>query len=406
MTTSRPASTQGHAVVAASFMALLAAPLSLSLPTLGLFILPVSQAFGWDRATFSLGPSAGAFAGALAAPFLGALADRWGARPILAVGAGFYALGVASLGLMQGSVALYLCLSILLYTAGQVQTSAIYSRVISSWFDRSRGMMIAIATSGLAIGGMLFPFVAKHLMAELGWRGTYFALGAMIAVLTLPPILLRVRERPSSAGMSAGDQAHGPSLTLRQATRTTTFWAILGVFFMAPFAMTGLAANLVPMLTGRGIDLTDAVLAVSSIAISQAAGRVVSGVLLDKVGVPQISLVWFAGAGVGLASLHFAHSPLVAICAAALIGLAWGAEGEICGYYVGRYFGLQHFARIAGTLFMALGTASAASIFLVGWLVDKTGGYGMAVSIAVGAMTVACSLLLSLKPYTFPPQDD
>ncbi|MHA6766973.1 MFS transporter [Sphingobium ummariense] len=398
---------RGYWVVAASFLALMAAPLSLSLPTLGLFILPVSQEFGWERATFSLGPSLGSLVAALAAPFLGAFADKWGSRPVLATGVILYAASVASLGLLQGSLILYLAISVVLYTSGQVQTSAIYSRVASTWFDKKRGLMIAIATSGLAAGGIITPIIGKAVMDMSGWRVTYFALGLFILLVALPPILGVVRERRES---DLPDQARQASalakgISLSEAARTPTFWKILGIFFMAPFAMTGLAANLIPMLTGRGLALDHAVLAVSAIALSQAVGRVVSGAFLDRFPFPQISVIWFAGAGVGIAMLYVAYSPLLAIAAAALIGLAWGAEGEICGYYVSRYFGLYHFARIAGALFMALGIAASASIYMVGWLFDVSGGYTGSIAISVCAMVVACGLLLALEPYRFPPHE-
>jgi len=390
----------GRWVVVASFVALLVAPLSLSFPTAGLFVLPVTEAFGWNRATFFLGPSIGAFAGALLAPFIGAMADRWGTWRVLSVGVTIYALSVAGLGLMQGSVVTYLALSVLLYGAGQVQTSAIYSKVVSSWFNRTRGIMIALATSGLALGGVLSPLIARRMMSDFGWRHTYFALGAIIATIALPPILLIIRERPEpTAPASACAAVIG--LTMREAAATRTYWTVVAFFFFAPFAMTGLVANIVPMLTTRGVPLEHAVLAVSTVALTQSLGRLISGLLLDRVRVPQIALIWFVGCGAGLTLIYFAHSTVPAVIAAGLIGLAWGTEGEISGYYVSRYFGLLHFARIAGSLFTALGAGAAASQMWVAWLVDRTGGYGIATVIAVGAMTIACALLLSLKPYVF-----
>jgi MFS family permease len=151
-----------------------------------------------------------------------------------------------------------------------------------------------------------------------------------------------------------------------------------------------------------------AVLAVSTVAISQTIGRLTSGYLLDKVVFPQISLIWFVGSAVGLSVLLIAKTPAAAIIAAAMLGLAWGAEGEMMGYYVSRYFGVYHLARIAGTLFLAIGLTAAASQMTVARLFDRTHNYQYAIAIAIVSMIVACLLLTSLGPYTYrmEPDDD
>jgi MFS family permease len=399
---------QGVAVVAASFTALLVSPLSLLLPTVGLFVGPVSTEFGWNRATFFLGPSIGAIVGALVAPFLGALADRWGAKPVLATGIVIYALGVAALGTLTGWLPGYVAICVVLFAAGQVQTSPLYSRVAASWFDQRRGLMIGLATSGLGVGGFVIPFIAKRLMEIFGWRWTYAGLGLLILIVALPVVLLVVRERPAIAKPATIPRTALPGLTLRQSVRTRSYWTLIAFFLCVSFALTGIVVNLVPMLARRGVSSGAAVLAVSTVAISQTIGRLTSGYLLDKVVFPQISLIWFVGSAIGLSVLLIAKTPAAAIVAAAMLGLAWGAEGEMTGYYVSRYFGVHHLARIAGTLFLAIGLTAAASQMTVARLFDRTHNYQYAIAIAIVSMIVACLLLASLGPYTYTmePDDD
>ena len=392
---------QGVAVVAASFTALLVSPLSVLLPTVGLFVGPVSTEFGWNRVTFFLGPSIGAIVGALVAPFLGALADRWGAKPVLATGIVIYALGVAALGTLTGWLPAYVAICVVLFAAGQVQTSPLYSRVAASWFDQRRGLMIGLATSGLGVGGFVIPFIAKRMMEIFGWRWTYVGLGLLILIVALPVVLLVVRERPAIAKPATSPQTALPGLTLRQSVRTRSYWTLIAFFLCVSFALTGIVVNLVPMLTRRGVSSGAAALTVSTVAISQTIGRLTSGYLLDKVVFPQISLIWFVGSAIGLSVLLIAETPAAAIVAAAMLGLAWGAEGEMTGYYVSRYFGVHHLARIAGTLFLAIGLTAAASQMTVARLFDRTHNYQYAIAIAIVSMIVACLLLTSLGPYTY-----
>jgi MFS family permease len=394
---------QGIGVVAACFTALLVSPLSLTLPTLGLFVKPVSTAFGWDRATFFMGPSIGAVVGALLAPYLGSLADRFGARPVLATGVIIYASAEAMLGSIGNWRPTYYALNIVLYAAGQVQTTALYSRVIASWFDDRRGLMLAIATSGLGVGGMITPLIAKSLMEAFGWRCTYFGLGLLIGAVALPPILLLVREEQSAVALHSRESRDTASkaLTVSQAARTRTYWTLVAFYFGVSFALTGIVSNLIPMMEERLLTRRLAVFTVSSVALGQAAGRLVSGFLLDRTISPRLSLLFFAGSATGLVALAFSSSPTAALCAALTLGLAWRAEGETAGYFVSRYFGIGHMAQITGTLFTAIGIGAAASQLSVAKSFDITGNYQSAILTAVGIMFVACVLLATLGKYVF-----
>jgi MFS family permease len=403
---SDPSNAAGYTVVAACFVALLVGPLSIGIQTVGMFVKPVSAAFGWHRAAFFLGPSVGAVIGALTTPFVGAAADRWGVRRVLAVGVVFYGGAFAALGAMTGALPLYLGLCCLAAIAGQVQSPPLYSKIVAGWFDRRRGLMISLALCGLGVGGIFVPPLARFVMDHFGWRWTYAALGGLIVMVALPPILLLVRERaatdpePISGHTPMADPS---SLSLAQAARTRPYWTLVGFYAFASFAMTGIVSNLVPMLVEGHVSMRVAVGAMSVLALSQTLGRICSGYLLDRFPRPQISLVWFIGSTMGLVALLVARSPTTAVFAAAMLGLAWGAEGETSGYYVSRYFGVRYLATIAGSLFAAIALAAAASQMVTASLYDRFGGYQQALGVAIGAMVLGCLLLVSLGRYVFMP---
>jgi MFS family permease len=384
-------------------MALLVGPLSIGVQTVGLFATPVSREFGWDRATYFLGPAVAALLVAAAFPFLGAAADRWGVKPVLAIGVTLYGCSLAAMGFMDGSLPLYVLLCIAVHVTGSVQAPPIYSKIVAGWFDRRRGLMIAVALCAMGVGGIFTPTYTRALMDAYGWRGAYVGLGLLILLIALPPILLLVREPArSSTGASAAPAASAHvGLNLVQAARTRIYWTLVGFYFFVSLALTGIVSNLVPMLVEGKVSMSAAVSAMSVIAISQTAGRLGSGYLLDRFRRPQISLVWFLGGAVGLLILLFDRTPFTATLAAALLGLAWGAEGETSGYFVSRYFGIRHLAAIAGSFFAAIAIASATSQLVMARLFDLTGAYQQPLIVAVISILGGCALIGTLPRYTY-----
>lgn len=392
-----------YIVVAGCFVSLLVGPLSVGVQTVGQFAVPVAQEFGWDRATFFLGPAIAGLFAAAAFPFLGAAADRWGVRPVLATGVTLYGCGITALSLQNGSLAVYVSICIVMAMAGNVQSPPIYSKIVAGWFDRRRGFMIAVALCALGVGGVFTPVLTRAVMEVYGWRGAYVGLGLLVVVVALPPILFLVRERKHAAAtaselLSASAQV---GLSLSQAARTRTYWTLVGFYALTTLALTGIVTNLVPMLVEGRVAMSTAVAAMSVVAISQTVGRLVSGYLLDRFPRPQISLLWFLGGAAGLLALLVDKSPATAILAAALLGLAWGAEGETSGYFVSRYFGIRHLAAIAGSFFASIALASAASQLVMARLFDLTGNYQQPLMLAVASVLAGCALIGTLPRYTY-----
>ena len=143
---------------------------TLASTSLGVFMTPLQQEFGWSRAQISAALTISAMVSTPLSPFSGALADRFGARRIAIPGLVLAILALAAIGLANASIyswlAAWFCLSLItLPTKTPVWTSA-----VSGAFSASRGLAIAIVLSGLGLAQTLSPIIARLLIDAYGWR--------------------------------------------------------------------------------------------------------------------------------------------------------------------------------------------------------------------------------------------
>jgi MFS family permease len=401
-----------RAVVAGAFISLWVTPLAVIGQTTGLLIGPVTQEFGWSHALFVMGPSvAGAICGLLF-PLVGLLGDRIGLRPVLLTGIFLYGLSLMAMALMTGSVPVYFGLSTMAAIAGLTQTSVLYAKAISGWFDARRGLMLGIAVSGGGVGSILMPLLAGVLIERTGWRGAFLGLGFAVIAIAAPAVLLLVQEAPRPGGRGLGlegrarpdpgpRQAAVPGLTLAEAARTATFWRLLLLFALSNAALWSLVTNLAPALMTEGLGWHAATAAVSALGASQVISRPASGYLLDRTRRGRPVAVWYLLATGGALLLEVARSTGSGIAVALLVGAAWGAENEVAAYLTSRYFGMRAYGLILGTFFAAFSFGGMPLAFLVAHLFDVYRNYHLATALMALCLAASCALSWSLGSYAF-----
>ena len=123
----------------------------ISVLSFGVFIKPIEQAVGWDRAHLSVAPALASFLSALCVPVMGALMDRWGVKRVLLPAICVYALNVAVIG-FAGSFPLFVLLTALSGITGAAQGPVGYQKSIARFFDKHRGLATGVAMSGVGVG--------------------------------------------------------------------------------------------------------------------------------------------------------------------------------------------------------------------------------------------------------------
>lgn len=277
---------------------------------------------------------------------------------------------------------------------GNGSTQMGYSRAVSTWFARRRGVAMSLVMAGSASGAIVFPPLAQAIIDSYGWRSAYLCLGALTLLIGLPLTIAFVRENPR-AECPAESTAVG--FTVAQALRSSAFWIILASLFLGSVSVNGALTHLSPLLTDRGVPASQAALVASSLGIAGFAGRLLTGFLLDRFLGPRIGLCMLGACAVGVLLLSTVASIGWAMVAAALIGLGLGAEADLTPYLLSRYFGLRSFSTLYGFSWTAYALAGALGPVLMGKAFDATGSYHALLLLLAGA-TVVCAALYSLLP--------
>ncbi|MFK8013863.1 MAG: MFS transporter [Gammaproteobacteria bacterium] len=165
--------------------------------TIGVFIPHLLREFGplgWD-AGFILNALAiytfGAFA---AAPLVGLLAAKFGARIVALVSIVTFGLSMMAIGLNTGSKPLYILLWLVLAFAGAGTLPITFTRPVAYWFKANRGIALATALIATGIFGALSKYFAQYIAANVDWRTAYFALGCLPLMIVLPMNYLTLRD--------------------------------------------------------------------------------------------------------------------------------------------------------------------------------------------------------------------
>jgi MFS family permease len=368
--------------------------------TFGLFLGPVTQEFGWDRATFSSSLLVGHMLAALAYPFLGRAIDRYGIRRVSLTSIVLFALSIASLSLTPPSPTVFIAMAGLcgLVSAGQAPLP--YAKAVSSWFDERRGLALGIAMTGIGIGATLVPQFARAVIAAYGWRAGYVALGALMFAVAFPTVAIFIRE-PGRRAFSSGDGVV-PGLTVFEALQTSSFWLLAIPVFLVVTTINGIVGHLVPLLTDRGFEVRQATTVLSAVGLSTIAGRLFAGYLLDRFFAPFVSAGLFLLPLVGVSILVAGAGGSAPLLAAISLGFGLGAEVDVIGFLVSRYFGLRAYGEIYGCIFAVFTVGTGLGPVLMGMSFDATQSYNVALTV-FGVSLVCASVLISrLGRYTFP----
>ncbi len=389
----------GWLVVVAAYCGAMVSFGSLLVFTFSIFLKPLSGAFGWSRESVSAAFGFAALTVAVCSPPLGHLLDRFGPRRVILPCMAVFGAAFASLGFLTPHLMHLYAVFVLLGMVGNGTTQMGYSRAVSTWFDKRRGLALALVMAGVGTGAMLLPPMAQALIAAHGWRAAYFVLGSLVLLMGLPLTALFVRERPRD---SAGRRAVLDGTAVAHALRSRAFWILIATLFLSSVSMNGAITHLSPLLTDRGVTAANAALAASMLGLTSFCGRLITGLLLDRFFGPRVGFCVCAVAAGGILLLARAGSGPHGVVAAMLIGLGVGSEADLTPYLLTRYFGLRAFSTLYGFTWTAYAIAGALGPVWMGRAYDATGSYAPLLTVLSVTTLGAAGLLLWLPRYPRP----
>ncbi|MGH6786068.1 MAG: MFS transporter [Novosphingobium sp.] len=356
-----------------------------------LFVLPITAELGMTRGEFG-SVQALIVAGALGAPVIGWLTDRYGVRPVFVVCTLFIAAVELAMARFADGLAAMAAAVFLLGLVGVGTTALVTTRPVTAHFRRHRGKALGLVVAGVSIATILAPTPLQWLTDTYGWRSAIAALAAAEVAVGIPAMLLLL---PSESGQAAPRRVGPRPAADRDFLRDRRFWllAISGILIGA--ATSGFIGQLSPLAQEEGLNVAMAALALSLFAAGQLAGRVFGGVLLDAFEPRRVAMIAILLPGTGFALLLTTHGmPAATLLAAALIGVLAGAELDIGAYFISRLFALTQYSTIYGAM-AALGwIGNAAGVIGIGLLHDRFGSYASAEVLACALLVLGAGMFL------------
>ncbi|MSR09550.1 MAG: MFS transporter [Gammaproteobacteria bacterium] len=385
--------------------------------TFSIFLGPLRAEFGWTPSQTFTGLLLVTAAVTIAAPFIGSLVDRFGARRIIIFGFLMEGAVIASFATQTESLLTFYARYIALAILGLGTTHVAFARVISVWFDRRRGLALGIALAGLGVGGIIWPLLSQWAITAYGWRTAYVIVALAVATVGILAIGLVVRESPGSMGLLPdGDEQPKAvrgvvpevpaqtGFTLGETLRQGHFWLMLGAFLLIGIGVQSLILHLVPMLVLRDVEPMRAAQAQSLVAAALIVGRLGAGMLMDRFFAPRVAIAFLLGPVVGIILLASGASGTAAFLAGMLTGLAAGAEVDVTAFLASRYFGLKYFSRIYAWFYSAYSAGAGIGPLLTAQAVEHYGDYTEILYVHAALLIIAGLMLTRLKPYpkSFP----
>lgn len=401
----------GWLIVAITFMAA-AVSIGSSNYAFGLFVEPLESDFGWERTKIS-GSLSFMAVGSLAGPLIGRLMDRYGARPIIT--GSMVIFGVSFLlRPMMTELWHWYGLSFLQFVSFSGSAGLPAGRLVPIWFPRSRGRVMGITTMGNNFGGLTMPLVVGFVLATGTWQGGMLVIAALsfvVAALALafvhesPHRLVEAsgHDETASAGERRAPEVRLQGLTVRQALRTPSFYAMTGAMTLGSFTYTTVLPHVGAHLSAEGMsDGRLVALSVSLLAAFGMMGKLTFGYLAERITARRAMMLSLGGQAVALTAMVALPDPPFVWLLVPLFGLHMGAFGTLVSLIVQENFGLRYFGSISGLAQMATVVPFALGPLLAGGSFDLTESYGPAFLTVAALFGIGIMSLTQVGPPRVP----
>lgn len=372
--------------------------------SLGPFMEPLNQEFGWSRAQVSLGLTVANFVSAGVGVGIGVLIDRLGPRRVGLAGTAFICAAIAMLGTATGSMANWFMLWALLAVGAASIQPTVWTSAVASRFDTSRGIAIAVTICGAGVAASIVPGLTTWLTANYGWRMGYAGLGLIWAVIVLPMLFLFFRgaHDMSNKGADKGKRLAGdllPGVTVNEGMRKPAFYQLGLAGMVFSFSVIGLIVHFVPVLQDRGLSAMSAASIAGLVGLSSIVGRFGTGFLLDRFRGERVAMFSFMLPCVAALLLLSGGEVWKLSAAALVIGLSLGSELDVLVYLATRHFGLRRFGALFATMMVAVAIGTGLGPVAAGTVFDSTGSYTMFIWAVIPLVLIGAALVGTLGPY-------
>jgi MFS family permease len=372
---------------------------------LGLFLKPMSETNGWGRDVFGLAMGLQMLLWGVGQPFAGALADRFGAIPVICTGAVLYAIGLAAMAYSNTPLMLDFTAGIIIGfgLAGCSFTLVIgaFGKLMpASW----RSLAFGAGTAAGSFGQFLFSPLSIALIDNAGWQNTLLIFAAIV-LLILPLSLALATPRPAPGSAASRAAAARPQQSIAQALaealgHRSYVLLVLG-FFTCGFQLFFIAIHLPTYLIDRGLSADVGGVSLAIIGLFNIFGSILAGWLGNVI--PKrfiLVVIYFARSIAILIFIMLPPSEISTYIFSAVIGFLWLSTVPPTSGLVVLMFGTRWLTMLFGFAFFSHQVGGFLGVWLGGLLFEKTGSYDLIwwLSIFFGVASAIINLPIIEQP--------
>ena len=373
----------------------------------GVFFKPVQADFGWTRAMTSGAFSLSMIMEGLIGIVMGGLNDRFGPRIVLTFSGFLVGVGCLLMSQISGIWQLYLFFGIIMGT-GMSGAWVPLTGTVARWFIQRRGVMTGLVLTGAGLASLVAPPLANWLIFNYEWRSAFNKMGITIFIVSILAAQF-LRKEPSQMGQvpyganrgenpGSESQSGDEDFYLGEALLTRQFWLVFAMLFCFGFCMFTIMVHLVPHATDINISAASAAGVLAAIGGGATLGRLLLGMLADKIGSKRIFMMGFILMTAGFVWLVPALEVWMFYLFAVAFGFAQGGMGTSESILVADIFGLRSHGLIYGVTACGFTSGAAVGPWLAGYIFDIAASYQPAFIASAVFGVVGLILTALIKP--------
>ena len=376
----------------------------------GVFVKTWEQDWQISTATVSIAASVGWLVNGVSQPFVGRMTDVYGGRRVVVIS--LMVMAIATIGVsyvtnIYGLIALYGF--VISFASGGI-SPATTGVIVARWFEKKRGMAMAVLIAGGSVGGLIVVPFLSYVLIEFSWQTAYWLVGGLALALGVPLLLVVVRSGPEDMGLKIdGEDSSGISDSeivvksvgpmfvekWRDSLGSKPIWQLSIAYFVCGITTASISVHFVRWAISEDISTGTAALAFGVLSGINAAGVLVIGLLSDRWQRKNLLGAVYLVRGIAFISLIVLPGSSAIWAFAVIGGMSWLATVPLTASLTADVYGVRNLGTLFGFANMAHQLGGAAAVMLFGWAFTVWGSYD--VPFAIGALTLLVAGIVSLS---------
>ena len=347
----------------------------------GVFLLPLSDYFSWDRASVTSIYSIYMFFLGLGSLLSGISFDRYGAKFNYIFGTSLLAIAYGTAGYLEHLWQFYLFLGIMGGIGASMVGIVPSQSILLKWFDKRLSSALSIAYAGQGLGVLFLAPICQILIVKYGWGASYSLVAVCFAVIVILLFFLPWEKiRKGSKNEKKPKLSKLNNIRLKEALLTNSFWIFFFIFLFTAMGIFGISLQVVAYLIYCGFSEVESAFFFGLMGMLTFPGMALTGFAADIWKKHLVSSFSYFLSFLGIFSLYclqYYANYYFLILFVTSFGLSAGARGPIITTLIAKIFSGKGLASIYGATNLGQGIGAASGAFLAGFLFDIYSNYNV-----------------------------